>query len=120
MGHFRFIKKRPSEATAYCGFDRTPEGMFDPLASRGRKSGTAVPTGRSGASTPAARGTVGWSPSGSAGLPPAGPAMPRRILGVADSIEASRNLRDELVAQSWTSLFAPECGAAKLGLRLRM
>ncbi len=47
-----FIKKRPLAATAYCGFDRTPEGMFDPLASRVRKSGTAVPTCRSGASTP--------------------------------------------------------------------
>src|SRR5262245_50083584 len=29
--------------------------------------------------------------------------------GVADSIEGRRNLRDELVAQSWTSLFVPEC-----------
>jgi hypothetical protein len=49
-------------------------------------------------------------------------ARPCRVgfWGVADSIEGSRNLRDELVAQSWTSLVVPECGAAKLGLRLRM
>jgi hypothetical protein len=36
-------KKRPSAATAYCGFYRTPEGMFEPPASRVRKSGTATP-----------------------------------------------------------------------------
>ena len=49
-------------------------------------------------------------------------ARPCRVgfWGVADSIEGSRNLGDELVAQSWTSLVVPECGAAKLGLRLRM
>jgi hypothetical protein len=49
-------------------------------------------------------------------------ARPCRVgfWGVADSIEGSRNLGEELVAQSWTSLFVPECGAAKLGLRLRM
>ena len=37
-------------------------------------------------------------------------ARPCRVgfWGVADSIEGSRNLRDELVAQSWTSLFVPE------------
>jgi hypothetical protein len=42
------------------------------------------------------------------------------VWGGADSIEGSRNLRDELVAQSWPSFVVPECGAAKLGLRLRM
>jgi hypothetical protein len=40
--------------------------------------------------------------------------------GVAASIEGSRNLRDELVAHPWTTLFVPEGGAANLGLRLRM
>ena len=49
-------------------------------------------------------------------------ARPCRVgfWSVANSIEGSRNLGDELVAQSWTSLVVPECGAAKLGLRLRM
>jgi hypothetical protein len=39
---------------------------------------------------------------------------------VADSLEGSRSLGDELVPQSWASLVVPQCGAAKLGTGLRM
>jgi hypothetical protein len=42
------------------------------------------------------------------------------FLGVANSIEGSRNLGDELVAQSWAALVVPKRGAAKLGACLRM
>jgi len=49
-------------------------------------------------------------------------ARPWRIgfWGVANSIESSRNLGDELVAQSWASLVVPKRGTAKLRARLRM
>jgi hypothetical protein len=48
-------------------------------------------------------------------------ARPWRVgfWGVANSSEDSRNLGDELVAQSWPSLVVPKRGAAKLGTRFQ-